>query len=372
MLIDAPAILLIFNALNYGVIDEHYFWYPYVLTAFSVGTYYLYRDANERHWLIIMLVIYFFGVVFMDNILDAISDRELAVQAVVKANIVFYKLPAALIYLFVNLTLFSFLRINSKYEQSLKQSRVLLNNKNHELAQKNKTLEDLNLSKDKFFRVIGHDLRNLTGLSMQISNQMAKNQELGGREEDQAELVRILQENTHKEFKLLQDLLDWAKSQSNELNITPIPMNTFSVANETIELLDENARVKNINLINRLSPNTVLKGDPNMIKTVMRNLVANAIKFTPDQGKITISERKDNQYRYIDVTDTGVGIPQKHLDTIFNLADDNVRSGTQGEKGTGLGLQLCSQFLEKHNGRLEVKSEEGKGSTFSVVLPLDN
>ncbi len=367
MVLDAPLILLLFNAMDHGVIAEHYFWFPYALTAFSVGSYYLFRDARDKNWLITILTIYFLMIFFMDNILNLLATEEIPVQSIVQENIVFYKLAPLLIYLFVNTTMYTFVKMTGRYQVSLKNSRKELNTKNRELADKNSTLENINRTKDKFFSIIGHDLRNLTGLSMQVADTLSKKSSISAEEKE--ELIRILQENTHKEFKLLQNLLEWAKAQSGDIGVTNSELSLKCLVSETMELLDENARMKQIDLNNNIPNEVTFAGDANMMKTVMRNLVSNAIKFTPDKGVVNINYTADDTHQFIEVQDTGMGIPEDTLKKLFELDGDHVRMGTHGEKGSGLGLQLCLEFIKMHQGTIDVKSIPGKGSSFTINLP---
>jgi len=173
-------------------------------------------------------------------------------------------------------------------------------------------------------------------------------------------------------LRLLDNLLNWARVQQGGLSFNPTLLTLKAVAEEVIELLDENAKNKMITLEDNIPEKLKVTADSNMLKTVVRNLVSNAIKFTPQNGKIELDAVEYDRRVQISVKDNGKGIHRDNLDKLFNPDHNFTTRGTAGEEGTGLGLSLIKEFIEKHQGSIWVESEEGKGSSFCFTLPTVN
>ncbi|MES2731777.1 MAG: ATP-binding protein [Bacteroidota bacterium] len=230
-------------------------------------------------------------------------------------------------------------------------------------------LEEANASKDKFFSLIAHDLQSPVNGVIGSADLLAHH--LQGLN---AEEVRILAEGIYSSAshlsKLLKNLLEWARSQTGGMNFTPIPINLRRLATEVTGLLNENAQKKELQVINMIGGEVVLKADRNMLHSVLRNLLANAIKFSNTVGKITLSCQTTPTHLQISVTDTGIGMSKKVQGQLFHMESKYTSPGTANERGTGLGLLLCKEFVEKHRGSIWVESEEGKGTTFTFTLPV--
>ncbi len=240
-----------------------------------------------------------------------------------------------------------------------------------ELQKSEKKLRELNASKDKFFSIIAHDLKGPFVSFLHLSESLKENYEFLN-EEEIRQSVDTIHKTSRNLYKLLQQLLDWSRVQTNRIDFKPDRFDIYELAINNAMLFQKNAEQKNITLETMVKPNTLGRFDYQMIDAVIRNLLSNAIKFTDEGGLVEIKSETLNDGIKITVRDTGVGIDKKHIDKLFSIEEQYVRQGTKKERGTGLGLILSKEFVEKNKGKLEVKSEKGKGSTFSFTLPSIN
>jgi len=164
--------------------------------------------------------------------------------------------------------------------------------------------------------------------------------------------------------------LQWSRSQTGRIAYNPTKLNIYTLSEEVINLLQGDAYNKNITILQLIDPAITVFADENMLKTIIRNLLSNAIKFSHEQGNISLKSAIIDQQVEITVADTGVGIPAENLPRLFRIDATVTTKGTANETGTGLGLILCKEFIEKHNGKIWVESKEGKGSEFKFILPL--
>ncbi|MDM8549412.1 response regulator [Desulfobacterales bacterium HSG2] len=236
------------------------------------------------------------------------------------------------------------------------------------IQRQKKQLSELNAMKDKFFSIIAHDLRNAFGGILSISRIMAES--LNIYEKEELELFsQSIYETAQKTFNLLENLLNWARIQRGTMEFRPNIIDLHKPVSENISLFKENASQKKINLSHSIEPKTYICADPNMTDAIFRNLISNAIKFTYEGGEVRITAENDGENVKISVSDTGEGISEKDIQKLFRIDESYKRPGTAGEEGTGLGLMLCKEFVEKNNGEIRVESELGKGTTFSFSLP---
>jgi len=235
----------------------------------------------------------------------------------------------------------------------------------------NQQLEQSNKEKDKFFSIIAHDLKSpfngILGLSEMLRDE-AKDLDT----DSIVKYANLIHSSTQHTFELLKNLLEWARMQQGRIPFTPKPFLLNNLVNHEIKGLLNVANQKNIELINGLRENVTLTADENMIRTVLRNLVANAIKFTPKNGKIKIDAQPGSSAVEVSVSDTGLGMSQETIAKLFKIETSFTKKGTENETGTGLGLILCKEFIEKHSGRIWVESKEGQGSIFSFSIPQNN
>lgn len=232
-------------------------------------------------------------------------------------------------------------------------------------------LEELNRSKDKFFSIVAHDLTGPMAAIESLTGMLARDY----RSFDSADLDEIMQElhrAAERAGQFLHDILSWSRSQLQGINCVPQSGSAFTLVEEAVEPLRESMRIKSISFSDSIDPALSVYADPNMVKTIIRNLVSNALKFSAANGWIRISGTTRDDYVLLCVSDEGLGIPARTLETLFDLGSKDLRSGTAGEKGTGLGLALCKEFAERNGGKIWAESREGKGSVFTVLLPKNS
>ncbi|GAK55026.1 response regulator receiver sensor signal transduction histidine kinase [Candidatus Vecturithrix granuli] len=236
-----------------------------------------------------------------------------------------------------------------------------------QLEEKNTQLKATNASKDLFFSIIAHDLRNAL-IGFLSFTEILENIELLGKDEFRT-YSKLFRNSAETLFALLENLLTWSRLNRNMIEYCPQPLDVRMIFMRTLELFHSQADTKQIVLKHSTQEDIEVCADYNMLHTVMRNLVSNAIKFTEPQGVIEMSAISDEHEATISIADTGIGIPSEKIEKLFQIDEKFQRDGTAGEKGTGLGLILCKEFIEKHNGRIWVESKEGKGTTFRFTLP---
>jgi len=247
-------------------------------------------------------------------------------------------------------------------EEELTRQKVMIEKQREEL-------ELLNATKDKFFSIIAHDLKNpfasLIGASDYLVN---SSDELSP--EQLKNFLAIINNSARKGYRLLENLLDWSRTQTGTIAWKPQEVDLWNLVNEVVNLLTGSAENKNICLEANVDENLTALVDPNMINTVVRNLVSNAIKFTPTGGKIIVSANQTDETIEVSVSDNGIGIKADKIGKLFRIDEQVVQNGTENETGTGLGLILCKEFVEQHKGEIFVKSKVDQGSTFTFTLPI--
>jgi PAS domain S-box-containing protein len=242
--------------------------------------------------------------------------------------------------------------------------------KNAELAIKEdkRELLQLNLNKDRFISILGHDLKNPLNNILGFSEVLIE--DICNLHTDEIEeIAKNINKSAKITVKLLEDILMWARTQQGVILFKPQILNFRDICKNILEVLKPNADAKNI-VINYSSDQINVFADNDMLKTVLRNLVSNAIKFTYTGGTISIKAEQTDSKVTISVSDNGIGIPPDNLAKLFNISEVLSTKGTTGETGTGLGLLLCKEFVEKHQGKIWVESEVGKGSDFKFTLPF--
>ena len=237
------------------------------------------------------------------------------------------------------------------------------------LVESEKTLRNVNAMKDKFFSIIAHDLKNPFNAIIGFSNLLYEAYD-NFDEKQRKSFIKNICDASENTFKLLQNLLEWSRTQTGTFEYVPEIIDLSIIANENISVLNSNAGSKSIELESTIPYNTIAFADENMTKTIIRNLISNAIKFTNTNGKVTIAAiLKDNEVQ-VSVTDNGIGISKENIFRLFRIDDPFKVAGTANEQGTGLGLILCKEFVEKNGGKIWVESVIGAGSSFIFTLPL--
>lgn len=231
------------------------------------------------------------------------------------------------------------------------------------------SLRELNSTKDKFFSIIAHDLKSpfngIIGFSEVIREQVLNNDYEGI-----AEYSEIINKSSHQAMNLLSNLMEWSRSQTGRISFHPEYIDMVVLINSCFELLKLSALQKSITITHQLPHNLIVSADKAMVETVLRNLISNAIKFTPRGGSITVVAEKKQDSCLVMVSDSGMGIEKGNIEKLFRIDGNFSSMGTDNETGTGLGLIICKDFIEKHKGKIWVESEYGHGSKFYFSLPL--
>jgi signal transduction histidine kinase len=249
--------------------------------------------------------------------------------------------------------------------QRRRQINTLLLQHQEEMEKRSEELERLNQVKDKFFSIISHDLRSPINALAGMLNLIDKGAVSA---EDMPKHIHELKTRFNHTRTLLNNLLDWTLLQMDKLNLQATKVELKKIVDENIELLGP-VQDKQITLVNDIPPNAIGLADSNTINLVIRNLMTNAIKFTNDGGEVKISAEEKGTEWLVSVRDNGIGIKQDVLNILFDKTAPYTTRGTANEKGTGLGLILCKEFVEKNGGTIWVESHEGEGSTFWFTIP---
>ncbi len=233
--------------------------------------------------------------------------------------------------------------------------------------EQNEELKRINIEKDRFFSIIAHDLRSPFHGLMGLTELMAKEMNTFTNEEIQ-DIASKLNQSANNLYRLLNNLLEWSRMQRGLTKFNPVDIDLKIAIDEVINLFRELAISKGVELIDKCPYNFNIIADSSMLEAILRNLISNSIKFTNEGDKIIVSAEKTKSAVIISVKDTGIGMTKEILNNLFKIDKITARSGTNDEPGTGLGLLLCKEFVEEHYGEIQVKSEEGLGSEFKVIL----
>jgi signal transduction histidine kinase len=250
--------------------------------------------------------------------------------------------------------------------------RFLLNQYNIERSKaelnRNKLIQ-INADKDRFISILSHDLKSPFNTLLGFSGVLVE--DLHKLSMAQIEDIAIdINKSAKTTYNLLEEILVWARAQQNKIPFSPQNLNLLNVCKDSIEVLEQNAVSKNIKINCTVDSQIKVFADSDMIKVVLRNLLSNAIKFTNKSGSIFIEANSNHEDIIISVSENGIGITPENLSMLFSISQVLTTTGTANEQGTGLGLLLCKDFVEKHGGRIWAESEPGKGSKFSFTMPV--
>ncbi|MFC2130376.1 sensor histidine kinase [Bacteroidota bacterium] len=210
-----------------------------------------------------------------------------------------------------------------------------------------KALKTLSITKDKFFSIISHDLRGPMGSLMKLSELL--NDEYDTIDNEDREIfMKEIKDSSKNLFDMLENLLTWSRTQKGAIEYNPEEIKLIKIIHHIFKYLKILAASKNIELISDIGEDVIVFADENMLKTILRNLISNSIKFTPEQGKIHVSLKQDKDSNILTVSDTGLGMDEETRNKLFRIDVHQTSEGTAGEKGTGLGLILCKEFVESH------------------------
>lgn len=238
------------------------------------------------------------------------------------------------------------------------------------LEKNNRDLDELNRTKDKFFSIIAHDLKNPLNVLIGLSDLMIVRFD-DMEQEKMLKMIVCMNESSKNLYDLLLNLLEWSRSQTKSIKYSPVLLNIGEVFDKNISLLKDSASKKEIKLKQSVKSPRNVWADQNMVMTVVRNLISNAIKFTPKGGSISLHAfENDNGMLEISVTDTGVGMTKEQVSNLFMIEKNNSTNGTENEKGTGLGLIISKEFVEINGGTISVESTISEGTRFYFTLPF--
>ncbi len=241
-----------------------------------------------------------------------------------------------------------------------------------EIITTNERLKKINSEKDKFFSIIAHDLRSPFQGFLGLTEYLAEDSN-SFTPEELSNLTKEMFNSASSLYKLLQNLLEWTQIQRGTINFAPQALNLFNIIVDNIDIINQTAIQKEIEILNNIPESQEIFADKKMIDTVFRNLLSNAVKFTKKDGKIIIeSKETGNHFLEISIADNGIGMSEQLCNKLFKMDEKVGRIGTDKEPSTGLGLLLCKEFVEKNNGKIWVESEENKGSKFHFTLPKIN
>ena len=262
---------------------------------------------------------------------------------------------------------FTFWRIRLLSSQRGKLEKLVVE-RTTEIQSKNDQLKDLNSTKDKLFSVISHDLRSPFNAILGFEDLLVNNYDEFS-ETERKDMISQVHMTTNQVYSLVENLLNWAKIQNSSIQHHPITFNLREVIDDISELYQNIAMAKGITVYHQIPEGLVPFADIQLMETILRNLINNAIKFTPTGGSIHVSASQNHTVINVSVTDTGMGMNKEQIGSLFNFETTHSKQGTNGEKGSGLGLVLCKEFVEKNGGTITVDSQPGKGSTFSFTMP---
>lgn len=251
----------------------------------------------------------------------------------------------------------------------LSERNVQIQKQSDELRQQRDQLKQLNQTKDKMNSIIAHDLKNPFNSILGFGKLVIENwDELD--DNRRKKYIGKINESANSAYDLLNNLLEWSRSQTGSIKVRPECIELYPNVDQSIASVSENARLKKVTIKNTIDQSVLVKADANMLGSIIRNLLSNAIKFSNRNGEITVSSRSVNkEFVAIEVKDNGIGMSQDVVGSLFNVKTQVSSYGTENEKGTGLGLLICKDFVERNGGHIEVESEVGAGSKFIFTLP---
>ncbi len=261
------------------------------------------------------------------------------------------------------------IKIGDSTQRKLRNAHVKLEDQNAMINAQYQKLRELNATKDKFFTIISHDIRNpITSILMmaeilKYSSDRLSKEELGDK-------IGSIIEAIKRVFALFDNLLRWSRSQTGSISFIPENIVLSTLVDKVSTLLDMELSNKSIRFSTAIPDDLVVFGDRNMLETVFRNLISNSIKFSHINGEIKVLTEVQNKEAVVTIRDNGVGINKDDIKKLFRIDENYKTKGTANEMGSGLGLLLCKEFVEKHGGQVWVESVEGKGSDFKFTVPI--
>lgn len=251
----------------------------------------------------------------------------------------------------------------------LRKAYNIINNQKKEIENQRRQLHELNASKDKFFSIIAHDLKNPIAGFLGLTEVMAQDMHSFTDEEKQ-EFINLIHNSSKQLHSLLENLLQWSRAQTGRLSFRPKTIDIFHVIEDNFSLVSTNAEIKGVKLVHKIDPDTFAFADADMVNTIVRNLLTNAIKFSIAGEEVIVKSVFEGEFLQVSIKDNGIGISAEDQTKLFKIGFNASKIGTANEEGTGLGLILCKEFAKRNGGDVFVKSELNKGSEFLFTLPL--
>jgi len=298
------------------------------------------------------------------------KDNEIStLKATRLKNTIFFLAAVSLMIIFVFVVYYQKNRLKRETTGLLEEKNKQLEKANLKLQNSEKHLKELNSTKDKFFSIIGHDLRNPLNALLGFSELISGNSRDYTSEEIQR-YSKIINEAAKNIHLLIENLLEWSRSQSGNIDYNPERTDLMPMITEIFKVFEIHADKKGVNMVSEIPEDVFVNADRNLLSTILRNLISNAVKYTPNGGQVRVFCEQNKSEITISVEDTGIGLSEKQLDNLFKLTSNETMPGTSEEKGTGLGLILCREFVEMHKGKIWATSKPKEGSIFSFTLPL--
>jgi signal transduction histidine kinase len=264
--------------------------------------------------------------------------------------------------------------IHFKRKKALELNQ-LIDDRTSQLQMAVDELKSVNQNKDEFISILSHDLKAPFNSMKGLSNLLHRNYN-SIEEEERRAYIKHIDNGIDKSFHLLENLLEWSRAQQGKIAFKPEAIDLRSVLEEVKQINELALTTKSISLKFDLPDECKFFADRNMLSTILRNLINNAIKFTPEEGRIIVhgcSEEEINYKKYATITviDSGIGMDESMAKNLFNIEKDYSRKGTSGESGTGLGLKVCKKFMDMHNGIIDVESDTGLGTSIKLYFPKE-
>lgn len=337
-----------------------YFWISFLPSCSSVAAHFLLPRKKDRFQLFTTLFVYYLLSISVIFYLDWVNGSP-TLSPVILENGHYIILAISALFVFINLSFFYIVQLAKNYEDKLSKA-------NQSLELQNQSLCELNTTKNKLFRIIGHDLKSPLINVIHFAEIVERN--FDKLEKNQLkELANRLGNSSRNGINLLENLLEWAHAQTGSISFNPCQIGLKCIVDEVIELKSENLEQKNLRIKTSFDSEERVYGDKNMLLTIFRNLIANAIKFSYNSGVITISTEKSPGGTIITVSDTGIGMKEDYAKRLFKNSTIESEPGTNNEVGTGIGLTICKEFVTRHGGNMWVYSKLKEGSQFRFTLP---
>jgi signal transduction histidine kinase len=328
---------------------------------YGIGSFYLYHNKNKYKFSLLLC-----GVLFIYSIFQLVRAFRISQ---IKHSYDFME-GSIINDWFLIITVFVIIASSIGFIMLLNEiDQKTIREKNIKIKKDQLQLEELNLTKNKLFSIISHDLRSPFNSIIGLTDLLKYSTENKDLEESES-LATMINTTAKSTLVLLDNLLNWTKSQTGQMSFTPTSLGLQPIVLEVFETLHTNAEAKSISLNYDSSIQTNVYADENMLKTILRNLISNSIKFTYTNGKIDVCAIQKPDLIEINISDNGMGVQEDIRDQLFQNSATTTTLGTANEIGSGLGLLICKEFVDKHNGEIWVESELGKGSVFKFNLPL--